>query len=85
MGGFWIAVNPGGEVDYGLTRSVPLGTQSVIADLEESFKAYNLKAVKDNPVLTVLSPERVRKAIATGVFEDGGRKYPCEYDALQIL
>lgn len=78
IGGFttdWIAVNPGGEVDYSLARSMPLGIQSVIANFEESFKANNLKAVKDTPVLP---PERVRKAIATGVFEGGGRKYPCE-------
>jgi hypothetical protein len=78
IGGFttdWIAVNPGGEVDYSLARSVPLGIQSVITDFEESFKANNLKAVKTT---SVLQPERVRKAILTGVFEGGGRKYPCE-------
>jgi hypothetical protein len=28
----------------------------------------------------VLPPDRVRKAIATGVFEGGGRKYPCEHE-----
>lgn len=81
IGGFttdYIAVNPGGEVDYSLARSVPIGIQNVLADFEESFRANNLQAVKDTPVLP---PERVRKAIASGVFEGGGRKYPCEKEA----
>lgn len=78
IGGFttdWLAVNPGGEVDYSLARSVPIGIQNVVTDFEESFRANNLQAVKDTPVL---SPERVRHAIATGVFEGGGRRYPCQ-------
>lgn len=80
IGGYttdWIAVNPGGEVDYSLARSAPLGIQRVLADFEESFRANNLKAVKDT---AVLPPDRVRKAIATGMFEGGGRKYPCEHE-----
>ncbi|MBN1536871.1 MAG: ParM/StbA family protein [Anaerolineales bacterium] len=78
IGGFttdWIAVNPGGEVDYSLARSVPVGIQNVVADFEASFRAHNLNAVKDTPVLP---PERVRRAIATGVFDGAGRRYPCE-------
>jgi hypothetical protein len=78
IGGFttdWLAVNPGGEVDYGLARSVPIGIQNVVADFEESFRANNLRAVKDTPVLP---PERIRRAITTGVFEGGGRRYPCQ-------
>ncbi len=78
IGGFttdWIAVNPGGEVDYSLARSVPAGIQNVVADFEESFRANHLQAVKDTPVLP---PERVRRAIVTGVFEGAGRRYPCE-------
>lgn len=71
----WLAVNPGGEVDYSLARSVPIGVQNVLSDFEDSFRANNLDAVKDTPVLP---PERVRCAIATGVFEGGGRRYPCE-------
>ena len=81
IGGFttdYIAVNPGGEVDYSLARSVPIGIQNVVADFEESFRANNLQAVKDTPALP---PERVRKAISTGVFEGSGRKYPCEKEA----
>ena len=80
IGGFttdFLAVNPGGEVGYSLARSVPLGIQSVIRDFEDSFRANNLEAVKDMPVLPT---DRVRKAIVTGAFEGGGRKYPCEED-----
>lgn len=78
IGGFttdWLGVNPGGQVDYSLARSVPIGIQSVIADFEDSFRANNLESVKNTPTLP---PDRVRKAITSGVFEGGGRKYSCE-------
>jgi hypothetical protein len=41
----------------------------------KSGHANNLEAVKDTPVLP---PARVRKAIASGIFEGGGRKYSCD-------
>jgi hypothetical protein len=78
IGGFttdWLAVNPGGVVDYSLARSIPIGIQVVLTDFEESFRANNLEVVKNTPVL---APERLRKAISTGVYEGGGQKYPCE-------
>lgn len=81
VGGFttdWIAVNPGGEVDYSLARSVPMGIQNVVTDFEASFRANNLKAVKDTPVLP---PERIRQAIATSVFQGAGRRIACEKEA----
>lgn len=59
-------------------RSVPLGIQNVAADFEASFRANNLQAVKDTPVLP---PERIRRAIVTGVFEGAGRHYPCEKES----
>jgi hypothetical protein len=77
IGGFttdWLAVNPGGVVDYGLARSIPIGIQQVITDFEESFRANNMEVVKDIPVLP---PAKVRQAITTGIFEGGGKKYPC--------
>jgi len=80
IGGFttdFLAVNQGGEVDYALAQSVPLGIQSVISDFEESFRANNMEIVKDTPVLP---PDRVRKAISTGVFIGGGQKYTCAQD-----
>ena len=58
-----------------MARSVPVGVQNVVADFEESFRANHLQAVKDTPVLP---PERIRRAIVTGVFEGAGRRYPCE-------
>lgn len=85
VGGFttdWVAVNPGGEIDYSLVRSVSLGIQNVISDFEESFRAHNLQAVKNTPTLP---PERVRKAILTGIFEGGGQKYPCEQEAKEAM
>jgi hypothetical protein len=78
IGGFttdWLAVNPGGEVDYSLARSVPFGIRNVLADFENSFRRNNLHAVKNTPVI---APERIRRAIVTGVFEGGGYRYPCE-------
>ena len=66
IGGFttdWLAVNPGGEVDYSLARSIPIGIQSVLADFVEIFRSNNLEAVKDTPVLP---PNRVRKALIIG-------------------
>jgi len=77
IGGFttdWLAVNAGGVVDYGLAKSIPIGINQVIADFEESFRTSYVELVKDIPVLP---PERIRKAIATGVFEGGGKKYSC--------
>jgi hypothetical protein len=41
IGGFvtdFLVVNPGGDVDYTLARSVPLGIQSVFSGFEESFR-----------------------------------------------
>lgn len=78
IGGFttdWLAVNPGGEVDYGLARSVPIGIQNVLTDFEESFRSNHLEIVKDSPVLPA---DRLRKAITTSYYEGGGLKYACE-------
>ncbi len=47
----------------------------MIADFEHSFRANNLEAVKGTPALP---PNRVRKAIISGVFEGSGRKYSCD-------
>lgn len=83
IGGFttdWIAVNPGGEVDYSLARSLPMGIQNVVSDFEESFRANNHKAVKDAPVLP---HDRIRKAIISGGFEGAGRRIPSEKEAFE--
>jgi hypothetical protein len=49
----------------------------VINDFEESFRANNLEIVKDTPVLP---PERVRIAVASGVFLGGGKQYPYQQE-----
>lgn len=80
IGGFttdWIAVNPGGEVDYSLARSIPIGIQEVISDFIDAFRSNNLDAVKNSPTLP---QARVRQAMISGVFEGGGRKYPCKVE-----
>lgn len=73
----WLAVNPGGEIDDSLTRTLSLGIQSVLADFEESFRSNNLEVVMDTPVPP---PQRVRKPHIAGIFEGGGKKYPCEQE-----
>ena len=78
IGGYttdWIAVNPGGEVDYSLARSVPIGIQSALSDFETSLRANNLIAVKNS---SILPSERVRRAIFTGYFDGGGRHIHCK-------
>jgi len=74
----WLAVNPGGEVDYSLAESTPIGIQEVVFNFERSFRANNREAVRDTPSLP---PDRVRQAIASGVFFGGGRQYDCENEA----
>jgi hypothetical protein len=71
----WLAVNPGGEVDYSLAESTPIGINEVVRNFERSFRANNLDAVRDTPTLP---PDRVRDAIASGVFVGAGRTYDCE-------
>lgn len=67
IGGFttdWLAVNPGGAVDYGLARSIPIGIHQVNADFEESFRANHVELVKDIPALP---PSRGCRAIVTEI------------------
>lgn len=85
IGGFttdWLAVNPGGEVDYSLARSVPIGIQSVLTNFEDSFRANHLDLVKDTPVLPAA---RVRQALATRVFEGAGKKIDCSTEVQEAI
>jgi hypothetical protein len=76
----WLAVNPGGEVDYSLAESTPIGIQEVVMNFERSFRSNNRDAVRDTPNLP---PDRVRHAISSGVFAGGGRNYDCENEAAE--
>jgi hypothetical protein len=76
----WLAVNPGGDVDYSLDVSTDIGILNVIQDFEKSFRASHRDLIKANPNLP---PDRVREAIAHGVFRGGGKEYPCEGEVSQ--
>ncbi len=76
----WLAVKPGGEVDYSLAESTPIGIQEVVTSFERSFRANHRDAVRDTPTLP---PDRVRHAIRSGVFVGGGRTYDCENEAAE--
>ena len=58
----WLAVNPGGAVDYSLAESTPIGINEVVPSFERSFRATHRDAVRDTPTLP---PDRVREAIAS--------------------
>ena len=73
-----LAVNPGGAVDYALAESTPIGINEVVHSFERSFRANHRDAVRDTPSLP---PDRVRQAIASGVFLGAGRTYDCENEA----
>jgi len=73
----WLAVKPGGEVDYSLNISRPLGINEVLDNFERSFRANNREATKG---VTVIPPSRLREALRTGVFVGGGRQYDCSQE-----
>lgn len=74
----WLAVNPGGEVDYSLAQSTPIGIQSALREFERSFRANNREVTKD---VTTLPPDRLREALRTGRFIGGGKTYKCDNEA----
>lgn len=71
----YLAVNPGGEVDYSLHLSTQMGILDVIDQFERSFRANNKTLLKS---IDELPADRVRDAIATGVFKGAGREYDCQ-------
>lgn len=71
----WLAVNPGGQVDYSLSESTPMGILEVFRDFERTFRANHRDVVRG---LTKLPPERVRNAVATGIFIGGGQEFKAE-------
>lgn len=74
----WLAVNPGGEVDYSLAASTPIGIQIALKEFERSFRANNREITRD---VASLPPDRVRDALRTGKFIGGGKSYPCEEES----
>ena len=59
-------------------RAKAIGIQEVVANFERSFRSNNRDVVRSTPTLP---PDRVRDAIASGVFVGGGRQYDCENEA----
>lgn len=74
----WLAVNPGGEPDYSLAQSTPIGIHIALKEFERSFRANNRDVTKD---VTTLPPDRVREALRTGRFVGGGKTYRCDSEA----
>lgn len=64
-----------------MARSVAIGIQNVVSNFEDSFLVNNLVTVKDPPVLSL---ERIRRAIAIGVLESGGRRYTYEDEVNEV-
>lgn len=73
----FLAVNPGGEVDYSLDWSAQLGILDVISGFEKAFRGNNRTLLKS---LDVLPADRVRKAIATGIFSGAGVDHDCKVE-----
>ena len=78
----FLGVKPGGQVDYGLNVSVPIGITQAVKDFERSIKATHREAFKST---ATLRPDRVRQALMTGEFQGGGRTYPCEFEANEAV
>lgn len=78
----WLAVNPGGEVDYSLQESTNAGILDVIANFEKSFRSRYAAELQDTPDLP---PARVREAIRTGVFRARGRELDCQNEVAQSV
>ncbi len=70
----WYGVQPGGETDYSLTESTPIGILEILRMFESSFRSNNIALCKGSSHL----PENlIRDALATGVFRARGQDYPC--------
>jgi hypothetical protein len=76
----WIAVNPGGAVDYSLHESTQLGLLDVMRDFEKSFRANNSELLRSQ---SDLPAERVRAAIRTGIYTAKGHEFPCENEVTE--
>jgi len=74
-----VAVNPGGEVDFSIHESIPLGIQEILRDFENSIKNTYRADFKGARI----NPEQLRAAITTGAFHGGGRVLDCRDEAAE--
>lgn len=74
-----IAANPGGWIDYGFRPdTLQLGIADVLRDFETALRDDFATEFID---ATVLRPERMREALATGVYKGGGEELPVHRQA----
>jgi len=76
----FLSLAPGAQADYSLNVSVPVGINQAVADFEKSLRSNNRAAFKQ---VNSLRPQRVREALASGVFVGGGREFDCENEATE--
>ncbi len=74
-----IAANPGGWVNPAFKPdTIQMGIMNVLQDFETSLRDTYPDEFQD---ATVIDPERLRGALATGVFVGGGEDLPCHAQA----
>lgn len=74
-----IAANPGGWIDYSFRPdTLQLGIMDVLRDFETALREDFAAEFQD---ATVIRPERLREALANGVFVGGGEEIPCHRQA----
>lgn len=72
-----VAVNPGGDVDFGIHESIALGIRDVEHDFAMSLKSTYREEFKGARI----DAPQLREAIRTGNFRGGGRVLTCENEA----
>lgn len=78
----WLAIQPGGEIDYSLRESDEVGIQNVTAEFERIFKRNH----RDLFINSDLPIDRVRKAIQTRIYRPGNADpVPCESEVMQAV
>lgn len=78
----WLAVKPGGEVDYSLHISSQIGISKIVEDFERSFRASHRELAQST---SQLPPAQVREAIVTGCFQGAGDSFPCEIEVNEAV
>jgi hypothetical protein len=78
----FIGVDPGGQINLGLDFSENIGINETIQSFELALRDRYRDEFRNSAVFV---PERLRNAIATGIFEGGGKQYPCQEEVAQAI
>lgn len=70
----FVSVDQDGVIDQVLNTSERIGIREVTNNFEETLRNTYKDVLKTS---AEIPPHRIRKAIRTGIFEAGGREYPC--------